>query len=104
MFRFLNRYLFYHSRWYILQTSQGGCLVVLNFEHLFGSSNRTLNRRSMITVVEFLSHSYKFKQCTEVRFASFFSGGSITAIVVNLPERKLTKCTFVQCVAKIHHL
>ena len=28
-------------------------------------------------------------QCTEVRFASFFSGGFITAIVVNPPERKL---------------
>jgi hypothetical protein len=28
-------------------------------------------------------------QCTEVRFASFLSGGFITAIVVNLPERKL---------------
>ena len=27
--------------------------------------------------------------CTEVRFASFFSGGFIAAIVVNPPERKL---------------
>ena len=30
-------------------------------------------------------------QCTEVRFSSFFSGGFITAIVVNPPERKLAK-------------
>ena len=28
------------------------------------------------------------RQCTEVRFASFFSGGSITAKVVNPPEGK----------------
>ena len=31
------------------------------------------------------------KQCTEVRFASFLSGGFITTIVVNPPERKLAK-------------
>ena len=35
------------------------------------------------------------KYCTEVRFASFLSGGFITAMVVNPPERKLTKCTSV---------
>ena len=34
-------------------------------------------------------------QCTEVQFASFFSGGFITAIVVNPPERRLAKHTFV---------
>ena len=33
--------------------------------------------------------------CTEVRFASFFSGGFI--IVVNPPERKLAKRTSVLC-------
>ena len=32
---------------------------------------------------------------TEVRFASFLSGGFITAIVVNLPGRKLVKRTSV---------
>ena len=37
-------------------------------------------------------------QCTDVRFASFFSGGFITAIVVNPPERKLAKRTSVQWV------
>ena len=36
-------------------------------------------------------------QCTEVRFASFLSGGLITAIVKNPPERKLAKRTSVHC-------
>ena len=36
-------------------------------------------------------------QCTEVQFASFFSGGFITAIVVNPPERIFAKCTSVHC-------
>ena len=36
-------------------------------------------------------------QCTEVRFASFLSGGFITAIEVNPLERKLAKRTSVQC-------
>ena len=35
--------------------------------------------------------------CTEVRFSSLFSGGFITAIVVNPPERKLAKRTSVHC-------
>ena len=35
-------------------------------------------------------------QFTEVRFASFLSGESITAIVVNTSERKLAKRTSVQ--------
>ena len=34
------------------------------------------------------------QQCKKVRFASFFSGGFVTAIVVNPPESKLTKHTF----------
>ena len=34
-------------------------------------------------------------QSTEVRFASFLSGGFITAIVVNPPESKLAKRTSV---------
>ena len=34
---------------------------------------------------------------TEVRFASFLSGGLIAAIVVNPQERKLAKRTSVQC-------
>ena len=32
---------------------------------------------------------------TEVRFPSFLSGGFITAIIVNPPERKPAECTFV---------
>ena len=35
--------------------------------------------------------------CTEVRFASFLSGGSITAILVNPPESKVVKRTSVHC-------
>jgi hypothetical protein len=35
--------------------------------------------------------------CTEVRFASFLSGGLITAIVVNPPESKLVKRISVHC-------
>ena len=35
-------------------------------------------------------------ECTEVRFVSFLSGGFITAIVVNPPERKLEKRTSVE--------
>ena len=36
-------------------------------------------------------------QCTEVRFASFLSGGFIIAIVVNQTKRKLAKRTSVHC-------
>ena len=34
-------------------------------------------------------------QCTQVRFASFLSGGVSTMAVINLPERKLPKRTSV---------
>ena len=36
-------------------------------------------------------------QCTEVRFASFLSGGFTTMAVINQTERTLAKHTFVQC-------
>jgi hypothetical protein len=39
---------------------------------------------------------YKLEHFTEVCFASFLSGGFITAIVVNPPERQLAKRTCVQ--------
>ena len=35
--------------------------------------------------------------CTEVRFASFLSGGFTTMAVINPPERKLAKRTYVHC-------
>ena len=35
-----------------------------------------------------------------MRFTSFLSGGFVTAIVVNPPERKLAKCTSVKCGGK----
>jgi hypothetical protein len=44
--------------------------------------------------------NYNFDHCTELRFASFFSGGYITAIVVNSPERKFAKRTSVHCTDK----
>ena len=37
------------------------------------------------------------RQCTEVSFASSLSGGFITAIAVNPPERKLAKHTSAHC-------
>ena len=47
----------------------------------------------------FVVASYAFAemtlQCTEVRFSSLFSGGFITAIIVNPRERKLAKHTSV---------
>ena len=41
-------------------------------------------------------HLFPRPHCTEVRFASFFSSGFITAIVGNPPERRLAKRTSVQ--------
>ena len=38
-------------------------------------------------------------QCTEVRFASFFSGGITIMAVMNPPEKKLEKHTCVQWAA-----
>jgi hypothetical protein len=35
--------------------------------------------------------------CTEVRFASFLSGGFTTMAVMNPPEKKLEKRTSVYC-------
>ena len=40
---------------------------------------------------------YSPNQFIVVRFASFLSGGFIIAIVVNPPERKLSKRTSVRC-------
>ena len=41
--------------------------------------------------------NYYAHHCTEVHFASFLSGGFITAIVVSSPKRKLAKRTSVHC-------
>ena len=43
-------------------------------------------------------------ECTEVRFASFLSGGFITVIVVNPPEKKLAKCISVYWFACLYPL
>jgi hypothetical protein len=42
------------------------------------------------------------KQCTEVRFDSFLSGGFTTMAVINPTERKLAKRTSGQCIAFSH--
>ena len=44
-----------------------------------------------------ISRSDFFTQCTEVRFASFLSGGFTTMTVMNPPEKKLEKRTSVHC-------
>ena len=36
--------------------------------------------------------------CTEVRFASFLSGGFTTMVVINPSDWKLANCTSVHCV------
>ena len=38
-----------------------------------------------------------FTHCTEVRFASFRSCGFTNLAVINPPEKKLEKCTSLQC-------
>ena len=48
----------------------------------------------MANVVE--DYNDLLTQCTEVRFASFLSGGFTTMAVINPPERKLAKRTSVQ--------
>ena len=44
---------------------------------------------------------HDYAQCTEVHFASFLSGGFVTAIVVNPLKRKLAKRTSVQWCKKL---
>ena len=44
----------------------------------------------------YLKKKIYLAQCTELRFASFLSGGFTTMAVINPPERKLTKRTSVQ--------
>ena len=41
------------------------------------------------------SECCNFNQCTEVRFASFLSGGFTTMAVINPPEKKLANHTSV---------
>ena len=43
-------------------------------------------------------------ECTEVRFASWLSGGFTTRAVINPPERKLAKRTSVHCVPLVRLL
>ena len=56
----------------------------------------TFTKKSNVAKCFFDICNSEMAQCTEMRFASFLSGGFITAIVVNPPERKLAKRTSVQ--------
>ena len=58
--------------------------------------NQELLKLDLRTLLELMENHHSALQCTEVRFASFHSGGFITAIVVNPLERKVAKCTSVQ--------
>ena len=62
------------------------------FENLNFRTYRLYHQCCPPALWEFLS-----TQCTVVRFASFLSGGFITAIIINPPESKLEKRTSVQC-------
>ena len=56
----------------------------------------THNKDKKINNTFFPPHQIKkFNQCTEVRFASFLSGGFTTMAVMNPPEKKLKKRTSV---------
>ena len=76
-------------------------------ENYFDLVSLPLNVRNIKVVLFVVLHKVLFvmaynsfisPHCTEVRFVSFLSGGFITLIVVNPPERKLAKRTFVHYV------
>ena len=56
-----------------------------------------VNSKNLHFSTKFYFYKSLITHCTEVHFASFLSGGFITAIVVNPPERKLAKRTTVHC-------
>ena len=63
------------------------------------SSLMNLVKTSIISVrTSQMKFGLIFTHCTDVRFASVLSGGFATMAVINPPERKLAKCTFVYCV------
>ena len=89
--------------WIPLYLKQGSHKIIKN-----ASSTYDLYRFGPIfeskMLLEHLIWSNEFlprAQRAEVHFASLFSGGFITAIVVNPPERKLAKHTSVQRVKAI---
>ena len=65
-------------------------------------NKRSIPRPKTTTTWKLITHRCKIARieilhCTEMHFASFLSGGFFTAIVVNLPERKLVKRISVHC-------
>ena len=74
---------------------------------LYVRSNGFISHRQPLDILEIEKvHQINYSlihQSTEVRFASFLSGGFITAILVNPPERKQSKRISVQSVMTIWH-
>ena len=63
--------------------------------HVCQKGNQVLRQKINIYTYN-SSDFFQLPQCTEVRFASFLSGGFTTMAVINSPEKKLAKRTSVQ--------
>ena len=72
-------------------------MVFIYYRGSVQSGNTVSVCSSAVGVHRYLcTHQLSCIHCIEVRFASFISGGFITATLVNPPERKLAKRTSVQ--------
>ena len=85
-----------------LYSAQSTTLVIFFVKVLFWRKRvihiwPALDYIAMYHCARYYMYNSLFLGCTVVRFASFLSGGFITAIVVNRPERKLAKRTSVHC-------
>jgi hypothetical protein len=70
---------------------------ILPFNHLSSTLIPSLLGGKVSLTKDFYSFGRNISaQCTEVRFASFLSGGFTIIAVINPPERKLAKRTSVQ--------
>ena len=82
------------------------CQFPFRWIYYYGSNKSTGKEAGKVhryghKILQYLHLTFDCMYCTEVLFASFFSGGFITAIVVNPLERKLAKCTSVYCSQKL---
>ena len=74
-------------------------MVLQNYQNFTEITSNMIYIVAFVVGLKCLRKVHLNTQCTEVVcFASFLSGGFITAIVVNSLERKLLKGTSVQCV------
>ena len=71
----------------IAEVVKGDIIIIF----LFAASTEVIQLPQMI-------YYAPFNHCTEVRFASFLSGGFTTMAIINPLERKLTKRISVKCV------